>query len=122
MQVVKAVVITAIVMVISVLPPLIHFVTGPISPAIGGYVSGSKLRLTGREAMLLGIVLALVAGVPAYYALERFTSVSGATAIAFAIAASLYAGGLSAFAAWFASSSEDDEESEGSGFTLASDD
>lgn len=128
MQVVKAVVITAVVMVISVLPPLIHFVTGPISPAIGGYVAGSRLRLTSREALLLGIVLALVAGVPAYFGLQRFTSVSAGADVVIAILASLYAGGLSAFAAWYASSSDEGEKpeegkkSKGSGFTFASDD
>lgn len=128
LRVVKAVVITAVVMVIAVLPPLIHFVTGPISPAIGGYVAGSKLRLSGREAVLLGVVLALVAGIPAYFGLQRFSSVSPGADVVIAIAASLYAGGLSAFAAWFASSSDEGEKSEdgkkskGSGFTFASDD
>lgn len=123
MQVVKAVVITAVVMIIAVLPPILHFVTGPISPAIGGYVAGSKLRLSGREALLLGIVLALIAGVPAYYGLQRFTSVSGSADVIIAVLASIYAGGLSAFAAWYSSSSSDEgEKSKGSSFTFASDD
>src|SRR5690625_2970689 len=97
-------------MIVAVLPPLIHFVTGPIGPAIGGYVAGSKLRLTGREALTLGIALALLAGVPAYFGLQNFTSIEGSSAIVLAVLASLYAGGLSAVAAWYASTSQEEGE------------
>ena len=37
-----------------ILPPIIHFITGPLSPAIGGFVGG--MQLPGRKPSIATIV------------------------------------------------------------------
>lgn len=43
--------------VLSVLPPMIHFVTGPVGPLIGGFVAGSKVAATPRKAVGIGVLM-----------------------------------------------------------------
>jgi len=49
-----------------VLPPIVHFCTGPLGPLIGGFFSGSRHRLSATEGLLvglgMGIGLALLGG------------------------------------------------------------
>ena len=42
------------------LPPIIHFVTGPLGPFIGGFVAGTKTRLTPQQAVGTGVAMGLV--------------------------------------------------------------
>lgn len=66
----KGVVITIVIAVLCFLPPIVHLVTGPLSPLIGGYLAGTRARLHGIEAFIVGVVLALVIGVPAPWLLR----------------------------------------------------
>ena len=42
---------------LSVLPPMLHFVTGPVGPLIGGFVAGSKVTATPRKAVGIGVLM-----------------------------------------------------------------
>ena len=46
------------------LPPIIHFCSGPLGPAIGGYFSGSRFQVRPREGLLVGLGMALLAIIP----------------------------------------------------------
>ncbi len=37
--------------------PLVHIVSGPLGPAIGGFVSGSRVRASGSRVGILGICI-----------------------------------------------------------------
>lgn len=106
----KAALITLGVSIACLLPPIVHFVTGPLGPAIGGYFGGSKARLGSGEAVVLGVLLAALGGLPILLAVYTFTSLSSGIAIVAAIVAALYLGGLSGLAAWFGGSSSKKSE------------
>lgn len=63
-KVLKATVTTVVIALLCLLPPVIHFVTGPLSPLIGGYIAGNRFQLNSGECALVGLVLALVVGAP----------------------------------------------------------
>lgn len=42
------------------LPPLLHFVTGPLGPFIGGFAAGMKARATGKDALLIGLTMGVL--------------------------------------------------------------
>ena len=42
------------------LPPLIHFVTGPLGPLIGGWFAGSKTQASQPQAVILGLLMGLI--------------------------------------------------------------
>lgn len=60
----KGVVVTIVVAVLCFLPPIVHLITGPLSPLIGGYLAGTRARLRGGEAFIVGVVLAVAIGIP----------------------------------------------------------
>jgi hypothetical protein len=62
-QVVKAAVMAAVISVVCLLPPIVHLVTGPLGPAIGGYLAGSRMRLSGGQAAFVGLFLGTLEGV-----------------------------------------------------------
>lgn len=99
-------VLTLVIMILAILPPILHFFTGPIAPAIGGFIAGRTFHLSDREAAVMGVVLAVLAGIPAYLALGSIIDSNG-FAIGAAIVASLWSGGLAMVAAWFAGGAED---------------
>ena len=39
------------------LPPIIHFVTGPLGPLIGGFFGGMKARADGNGALIIGLII-----------------------------------------------------------------
>ena len=41
------------------LPPIVHFVTGPLGPLIGGWFAGSKHQATTGQAMGIGVLMGL---------------------------------------------------------------
>ena len=45
-------------------PPLIHFVTGPLGPLIGGWFAGSKHRAEPDQAMGIGVLMGLFMAFP----------------------------------------------------------
>ncbi len=87
---------------LSVLPPGLHFVLGPLAPLIGGF-AGMAGRLRSEEAFLLGAVDALAAAVTAGILLPHLghLRLGTATLVVFAVVAALYAGVLSGIAAYF---------------------
>ncbi len=92
---------TLVVIFVAVLPPILHFITGPVGPGIGGFLAGRLFKLSDREAAIMGVILALVAGVPAFVIMDNLIG-NQTVAIVAAIAASLWSGGLAMVAAWFA--------------------
>jgi len=62
-QVVKAAVMAAAISVVCLLPPIVHLITGPLGPAIGGYFAGNRMRLSGGQAALVGLFLGVLEGV-----------------------------------------------------------
>ena len=39
--------------------PIIHFVSGPLGPAIGGFIAGSKAKVTPGESLLVGTLMGI---------------------------------------------------------------
>ena len=37
--------------------PIVHFISGPLGPAIGGFIAGSKAKVTPGESILIGIIM-----------------------------------------------------------------
>lgn len=103
--------IACIVTLVAWLPPILHFFTGPVGPAIGGFIAGKQLKLSDREAAIMGVLVAVAAGVPIYLLMNDLISNSTFAVIA-AVVASLWSGGLSTVAAWFAGSDEEAEAEE----------
>ena len=46
------------------IPPIVHFVTGPLSPLIGGLVGAGALRVPPGQAVVMGVLLGLLLSVP----------------------------------------------------------
>jgi hypothetical protein len=51
------------------LPPLVHFVTGPLSPFIGGWFAGSRLQAGPGQAIGIGILMGFFMVLPVAAAL-----------------------------------------------------
>ncbi len=64
------------------LPPIIHFITGPLSPAIGGFVGG--MQLPGRRPSL-----ATIAGMAAVMTVVLTVTITAFTAIGLTVAANV---------------------------------
>lgn len=96
-------------MVVAVLPPILHFFTGPIGPGIGGFIAGRQFSLSDREAAIMGVILAIAAGVPAFIVMDNLIA-NETFAIVAAVVASLWSGGLATVAAWFAGGEEHEVE------------
>lgn len=112
-RVVKAMVMAVVISALCLLPPIVHFVTGPLGPAIGGYFAGNRMKLSGGQAALLGLVLGLVVGVPAPFIFEWTGSIHLSTFALLFISsfAAIYFGVLSGAAAWFGGNSASEEAS-----------
>ncbi len=65
-RVVKGALLGFAVMLLAVLPPIIHFVTGPhlLGSFLGGFVGGSKVRATRGVALGIGAVMGLLVLLP----------------------------------------------------------
>ena len=50
----KAGVIGIFVAILAVLPPVLHFITGPFGPLIGGFIGGTTVKSTPRSAIGIG--------------------------------------------------------------------
>lgn len=104
LRVVKGAITTVVVAVVCFLPPGIHFVTGPLSPLIGGYAAGSRFHLNGGEAALVGLTLALAVGVPAPWVLadlDIIPHLATAALTFFSVVGALWFGVLGGAAAAF---------------------
>ena len=41
------------------LPPILHFITGPLGPFIGGFAGGMKARANGKGAIAIGLTMGI---------------------------------------------------------------
>jgi hypothetical protein len=39
------------------IPPVVHFISGPLGPLIGGAVGGARARATGLSALVIGLTV-----------------------------------------------------------------
>ena len=46
------------------LPPILHWVTGPLGPLVGGFFGGSRARLRPAQAPLMGLLMGLFMAAP----------------------------------------------------------
>jgi hypothetical protein len=46
------------------LPPIVHFVTGPLGPLVGGFFGGSRAKATLPVAVGVGLLMALFMAAP----------------------------------------------------------
>lgn len=111
----RVVVATAMAVGIAILclfPPIVHFVSGPLGPAIGGYLAGSRMRLSGGQSALLGLVVGIVVGVFAPFAFVEIGHLDLSTfaLVFFGGFAAIYAMFLSGAAAYFGGSAARNEE------------
>lgn len=104
----KGIGLCGVVSVLALLPPGVHFVTGPLGPIIGGFVAGAVLRLQLNEAMVLAAVLALAIGLPAPFVLTDLgilPHLATAALVFFAVFAAVYIGVFSLAGAYLGAQS-----------------
>ncbi|MBW8051116.1 MAG: hypothetical protein FVQ77_12410 [Cytophagales bacterium] len=41
------------------LPPILHFITGPLGPFIGGLVAGTRIHANKKGAIVIGLIIGL---------------------------------------------------------------
>lgn len=70
-RVVKGAVTTVLISALCFVPPVVHLITGPLSPLIGGYFAGHRYKLNSGEAFIVGLVLAVVIGIPFPWVLKE---------------------------------------------------
>lgn len=95
-----------IVSVVCLLPPGVHFVTGPIGPAIGGYVAGNRLKLSAAESGVVGVTMAVALAASAIIAIEFFSfmpDLALRTTIPLSVIGAFYVGVLGTGGSWLAS-------------------
>lgn len=104
LRVVKAAVLTVVIAAACFAPPIVHFVTGPLSPLIGGYFAGNKFRLSGEESAIVGLVLAIAGGFLIFFLFNEI-AISEAARIFFAGFGAIFLGVLGGVAAWIGGNS-----------------
>lgn len=111
-RVVKATVMAVGISILCLLPPIVHFVTGPLGPAIGGYLAGSRMKLSGGQAAFLGLVIGIAVGAlaPIIFVTIGNLDLSRLVLIFFGGFAAIYAMMLSGVAAYFGGNSARNEE------------
>ncbi|HLI51327.1 MAG TPA: DUF5518 domain-containing protein, partial [Thermomicrobiaceae bacterium] len=62
---------TVVISALCFVPPGVHLITGPLSPVIGGFFAGHRYKLNSGEAAIVGLVLAVVIGIPAPWVLKE---------------------------------------------------
>ena len=53
-SILKASIIGIFVFVVACLPPILHFITGPLGPIIGGFIGGTVVKATPKLALAIG--------------------------------------------------------------------
>ncbi len=111
-RVAKATVMAVGISILCLLPPLIHFVTGPLGPAIGGYLAGSRMKLSAGQALFVGLVIGLAVGAlaPIIFVTIGSLSLSTFALVIFGGFAGIYALVLSGAAAYFGGNSARKDE------------
>jgi|SRR3954452_23573009 len=54
LRLLKAIGIGFLVSFVCAIPPIIHFVTGPVGPVLGGFIGGGRSEASGSDALLIG--------------------------------------------------------------------
>jgi hypothetical protein len=105
-RVILGTLIAFVVSVLCLLPPGVHFVTGPIGPVIGGYVAGNRLRLSSAEALVVGVAMGVAIGatsILAFEYLEFMPNLAPQASIPLSVIGALYVGALGALGSWVGS-------------------
>jgi hypothetical protein len=55
--------------IVCVLPPILHFVTGPLGAFFGGMVGGARVAAGVKDATIIGLTIGLILAVAAWLAL-----------------------------------------------------
>ncbi len=94
---------------LSVAPLFVFHVAAPVfAPMVGGYWAGSNLELSEGEALILGLIIALLVGLPLpiiQQGLGYFHYLSPITIDFFGVCLAIYAGGLVGIFAWWGGNS-----------------
>jgi hypothetical protein len=70
---------------------LIHIPTGIIAPISAGYMTGGLMRVTGKEAVIIGFTLFLVVGLPVPLAYQLFGVLNHLPFVAIAVLSGVFA-------------------------------
>lgn len=99
---VKATLLTFVVSALCFLPPVVHFITGPLGPGIGGYIGGNRFRVNAIQAAIVGLIVGVVDGLLGPWIILSFNHLHFSGNITYLIYgfAMLYSGVLSGVAAW----------------------
>lgn len=90
--------------VVCLVPPVVHFLSGPIGPLIGGYVAGNWLGLKGTEAGVTGFLMGTGIGATLVLAFQYSSfmpDLAPQASIPLSLIAAVYVGGLGFLGAWF---------------------
>jgi hypothetical protein len=90
---------------------LLHFLLPPIAPVIGGYMAGQHLKLSGREALILGLLSGALVGLPLPLLNDAFGLMNYLPAFwigSLALYAALYCGVIIGGMAWIGGSAARD--------------
>ena len=68
LRLLKAVGLGFLVSFVCAIPPIIHFVTGPIGPVLGGFIAGGRSEARGSDALLIGGGMSLCWGMLVLFA------------------------------------------------------
>ncbi|HEV8637399.1 MAG TPA: hypothetical protein VG370_24530 [Chloroflexota bacterium] len=49
--------------VLCLIPPVVHFISGPLGPLIGGAIGGARSRATGLNALVVGLTIGVLLAV-----------------------------------------------------------
>ena len=111
-RVAKATVMSVGISVLCLLPPIVHFVTGPLGPAIGGYLAGSRMKLSGAQAAFVGLIIGISVGVlaPIAFVTIGHLDLSRLFLILFGGFSAVYATVLSGVAAYFGGNAARNED------------
>jgi hypothetical protein len=53
----------AAVAIACLVPPVVHFISGPLGPLIGGAIAGGRSRASGLSALVIGLTIGLLLAV-----------------------------------------------------------
>jgi hypothetical protein len=62
LRLLKAIGIGFLISFVCAIPPIIHFVTGPVGPALGGFIGGGRSEASGSDALFIGAGMSLCWG------------------------------------------------------------
>src|SRR4051794_32418849 len=53
--------------VLCLLPPGIHFISGPLGPAIGGFFASARIRARGRHVLFIGLSIGVGVAIASWF-------------------------------------------------------